>query len=252
MASNSKKSFEFRMSKKVAELTQVVHMLFTRNHEKEVELEALKESYEYEIELVIKDAKNRIRRLESQILGLQKQHTESADQTRSRMEAEMEAKDKAWRERMETAEKHLQEERKDCQTSRDLLITSRKDMEKMKLSQREELSKLVQQLDAKNREETNLRSVVAKLQNEIKNMEAQIRQIDTMSRRNDHMLKELDTTKGMLGSCTHSRDELASQTRQLETEVQRLRRELSVTRNDKAKVTRPAQTSNMVSFHITV
>ena len=32
-----KKSFEFRMCKKVAELTQVVHMLFTRNHEKEVE-----------------------------------------------------------------------------------------------------------------------------------------------------------------------------------------------------------------------
>lgn len=31
-----KGGFDFRMSKKVAELTQVVHMLFTRNHEKEV------------------------------------------------------------------------------------------------------------------------------------------------------------------------------------------------------------------------
>jgi hypothetical protein len=36
---SAKKTFEFRMSKKVAELTQVVHMLFTRNHEKEVEIE---------------------------------------------------------------------------------------------------------------------------------------------------------------------------------------------------------------------
>lgn len=32
----ARKGFEFKMSKKVAELTQVVHMLFTRNHEREV------------------------------------------------------------------------------------------------------------------------------------------------------------------------------------------------------------------------
>ena len=48
----AKKTFDFRMSKKVAELTQVVHMLFTRNHEKEVEIEAMKDAYEYEIQLV--------------------------------------------------------------------------------------------------------------------------------------------------------------------------------------------------------
>ena len=36
MAAPKNKSLEFRMAKKVAELTQVVHMLFTRNHEKEV------------------------------------------------------------------------------------------------------------------------------------------------------------------------------------------------------------------------
>ena len=36
MATSGKNGFDFRMSKKVAELTQVVHMLFTRNHEKEV------------------------------------------------------------------------------------------------------------------------------------------------------------------------------------------------------------------------
>ena len=32
----TRKGFEYKMSKKVAELTQVVHMLFTRNHEREV------------------------------------------------------------------------------------------------------------------------------------------------------------------------------------------------------------------------
>mgnify|MGYP001794144223 CR=1 FL=1 len=34
----AKKNFEYRMSKKVAELTQVVHLLFTKNHEREVSI----------------------------------------------------------------------------------------------------------------------------------------------------------------------------------------------------------------------
>lgn len=55
-----RKTFEFRMCKKVAELTQVVHMLFTRNHEKEMEMEALKAAYEEEIERVLKDARKRL------------------------------------------------------------------------------------------------------------------------------------------------------------------------------------------------
>ena len=68
-----KKSFEFRMCKKVAELTQVVHMLFTRNHEKEVEIDALKKSYEREIELVLEDAKGKIGHLEQLMADMQNQ-----------------------------------------------------------------------------------------------------------------------------------------------------------------------------------
>ncbi|XP_054756615.2 protein FAM184B-like [Lytechinus pictus] len=66
---NNKKSFEHKMSKKVAELTQVVHMLFSRNHEREVELESTKEAYEQEISNVIADAKKRIEALEQDFAG---------------------------------------------------------------------------------------------------------------------------------------------------------------------------------------
>ncbi|CAG2248532.1 unnamed protein product [Mytilus edulis] len=68
---SAKKTFEFRMSKKVSELTQVVHMLFTRNHEKEVEIEAMKEAFEYEILLVQEDAQGRIDNLETKRLELE-------------------------------------------------------------------------------------------------------------------------------------------------------------------------------------
>ena len=59
----SKKSFEFKMCKKVAELTQVVHMLFVKNHEREVELEALRAAYEREVADVTADARGRLDRL---------------------------------------------------------------------------------------------------------------------------------------------------------------------------------------------
>ncbi|XP_072030204.1 uncharacterized protein [Amphiura filiformis] len=60
----SKKSFEYKVSKKVAELIQVVHMLFTKNHERELELQATKDAYEEEIANVIRDARNRLAQLE--------------------------------------------------------------------------------------------------------------------------------------------------------------------------------------------
>ncbi len=60
----SKKSFEYKVSKKVAELIQVVHMLFTKNHEREIELQATKDAYEDEISNVIRDARNRLEQIQ--------------------------------------------------------------------------------------------------------------------------------------------------------------------------------------------
>ena len=74
-----KRSFEFRMCKKVAELTQVVHMLFTRNHEKEVEMEALRQAYEMEISEILVDARRRIAELEKQREDILKEQAGDSD-----------------------------------------------------------------------------------------------------------------------------------------------------------------------------
>ncbi|KAL5257544.1 hypothetical protein ACHWQZ_G012466 [Mnemiopsis leidyi] len=60
-------ALQFKLSKKVAELTLVVHMLFTRNHEREVELEATKEAYEQEINSVSNFFEKEIMRLKSEL-----------------------------------------------------------------------------------------------------------------------------------------------------------------------------------------
>ena len=64
----SKKSFEYKVSKKVSELIQVVHMLFMKNHERELELEATKEAYEQEIDNVILDARNKLSKIQQALV----------------------------------------------------------------------------------------------------------------------------------------------------------------------------------------
>ena len=61
-----------KLSRKIAELTMVIHLLFTRNHEREVEIEAVKTAYEYEIDVIRKEAQGKMSWLEGQLDELEK------------------------------------------------------------------------------------------------------------------------------------------------------------------------------------
>lgn len=61
-----------RLSRKISELTMVVHLLFTRNHEREIEIETWKTVYENEISAIHKDLKGKIGWLEGQLNQLEK------------------------------------------------------------------------------------------------------------------------------------------------------------------------------------
>lgn len=61
-----------KLSRKIAELTMVVHLLFTRNHEREVEIDALKTVYSKEIKKIHDDVKGKVTWLEGQLEDLEK------------------------------------------------------------------------------------------------------------------------------------------------------------------------------------
>ena len=61
-----------KLSRKIAELTMVIHLLFTRNHEREIEVESLKTAYEQEISAILEEAKGKITWLEGQLDELEK------------------------------------------------------------------------------------------------------------------------------------------------------------------------------------
>lgn len=61
-----------KLSRKISELTMVVHLLFTRNHEREVEIEAWKTVYENELSNLQKNLDGKIGWLEGQLNELEK------------------------------------------------------------------------------------------------------------------------------------------------------------------------------------
>jgi hypothetical protein len=90
-------------------------MLFTRNHEKEVEIEAMKEAYEYEILLVQEDSQNRIDNLERKRLELEleldKERKAGQDRLKSAVRNEANSKEEEWKAKLLAAEKSLLEEK---------------------------------------------------------------------------------------------------------------------------------------------
>lgn len=229
-AATTKKSFDFRMSKKVAELTQVVHMLFTRNHEKEVEIEALKEAYEYEIDLVIKDARSKMEKLEARIRELEKKHHGDTSQFQALLTQELERKDDEWRKKCTEADKQLQNEKKDCQSVRDLLINAQKDIERLKNAKSDELKNTETEKHAQTKEIHSLKTLVNKLQKEIKDMEGELGDTRSLRKTNDRLQTEVCKLKEAGNNSDSAKDELIHKVKELENEVRRLRREQSRSR----------------------
>lgn len=168
------KSLEFRMCKKIAELTQVVEMLFTRNREKDVLIEAVKKSYEHEIELVLKDAKGRIGRLERSLADTKRRGIQDLEQA-------VQAKESEWRHKVAHYEQHLQDEKSESQNLRDLLISAQRDIENLRQGATDRMVFQAQEISRRDKELEKLRDQTAaaesRLRNEMQN--AQVRYTKT-------------------------------------------------------------------------
>ena len=234
---SNKKSFEFRMSKKVAELTQVVHMLFTRNHEKEVEIEALKDAYEHEIELVLNDAKGRIATLDAKIHDLEAKQKGSDDDKileRAKMEEERKKKEDELQQNIAKLEKQLKYEKLECQNARDLLIQAQQDIERLREGQGDMLRK-GKEVDTKNKEIEKLKGQVQDLEKKVKDSSTQ--NSDTISKLQkslDLQHKELTKLQQNVIESENIKEELTLKNKNLESEIRSLKKELNK-KNDRAQ-----------------
>lgn len=229
-ANGNKRSLEFRMSKKVAELTQVVHMLFTRNHEKEVEVDALKDAYEHEISLVQADAKSKISKLENTVQELERKLEREKNKQKEVVQTAIVQdkfdKEDEWRRKLVAAEKALNEEKLETQHMRDLLINAQKDIEKLR-------QKVQEQLDSKTDEIQRRESELSKLRKEIFDLERTLRDKDKQTSErikhlegnNERLENELLEMQELLEETHRLKESLSAKVKQLEGELKSLRKD---------------------------
>ncbi|XP_061172433.1 protein FAM184A-like isoform X2 [Saccostrea echinata] len=228
----AKKTFDFRMSKKVAELTQVVHMLFTRNHEKEVEIEALKEAYEYEISLVQEDAteqlgKSEEKRKELEKL-LEKERKAGRERVKSAVQQEASTKEEQWKEKVKALEQQLADEKNESQNLRDLLINAQKDIEKLRQGVAEQLQSKNEEIHRKNQELERLRQKVANLEHTQSENEKHYKEIiRDLEKSNEKLERELAQLQALLEETHRSKMHFESKSQKLETDLKNLKRDFS-------------------------
>ncbi|XP_059148329.1 paramyosin-like [Physella acuta] len=219
-----KNTFEFRMSKKVAELAQVVHLLFTRNHEKEIEMEALKQSYEYEIEFVIQDAKNRINKLETSIAELNKRTSEDIENLRKEHEQQLASKENDWRQRMSVAEKSLEEEKRECQKLSDMLLNAQRDIETLRQRLEEQLGANRDKNGKRDKEVDALRLRVLTVERNLLDAQNESQScIGELTKKKEKLEKELQQMQVALDGSNKSRDQHQSRCKQLENEIKTMK-----------------------------
>jgi chromosome segregation ATPase len=222
----NRKGYDFRMAKKVAELTQVVHMLFTRNHEKEVEMEALRDAYEYEIELIQKDARGRIEELEARVHDLERQ--KSGNKSQANAEQLLAVREEEWKKALAEKESQLLWEKQECQNARDLLIRAQNDIERLKDVQNNTNKKLSDEISSKNQE-------IQKLKNQIGNLERQLEERESdknstvleLQKERDKLHKSYTDIKDSHDDIKKANERLQDKIRQYEYEIRTLKAELA-------------------------
>ncbi|XP_071171588.1 protein FAM184A-like isoform X4 [Mytilus edulis] len=229
---SAKKTFEFRMSKKVSELTQVVHMLFTRNHEKEVEIEAMKEAFEYEILLVQEDAQGRIDNLETKRLELEleldRERKAVENRLKSALKNESDSREEEWKAKLIASEKNLLEEKAECQNLRDLLINAQRDIEKLRQGVADQLASKNEEILRKNQELDKLRKLVANLEKTQVETEIHYKEIiRDIEKTNEKLEKELQQLQALLEETHRNKMKLEEKNAKLETDLKNLRKDFS-------------------------
>ena len=230
MTDKTKRTLEFRMSKKVAELTQVVHMLFTRNHEKEVEIDALKDAFEHEITTVTNDAKGRISKLESKVSELERrlerEKTKQSDIIKETVAQESTTKEDEWKRKLVTAEKALHDEKQETQNLRDLLINAQKDIEKLRQKVEDQLNSKTDEIQRRDVEIGNLKRQVAELERQLRTKQLNENEtIKKLEKQNEKLEKECIDLQELLDETYKEKELLLARVKQLDSELRALKRD---------------------------
>ncbi|XP_078616920.1 uncharacterized protein LOC144885108 [Branchiostoma floridae x Branchiostoma japonicum] len=228
------KSFDYQICKKVAELTQVVHMLFTRCHQREVEIDALKHAYEEEITSVIEDAKARIARLE-QAMDIMKRRDASdtnreVSKVREELLKQLKEQEEEYEKKLKERDSQIEDEKMENTRLSTLLKQSETELAKLREGKTNESSARSKELEELKAEIAQLQDLKSELTKNLEGSEAIIgdlsKQLEAIVEEHTTRTKELEELKESLLETQQIKDKLYTKNKQLEKEIERLRSQL--------------------------
>lgn len=187
-----------KLSKKIAELSTVVQLLFTRNHEKELELSATKKACEDEIRRVTEEGKSKLNWLEKQLDDLERfrtlleMKTEECERTKATVETLHEKQSQSERKVIERGAMLSEALAEIENLKKEIAARSPEEVEALK---REKL-KLSNDLSSERENVSQQKDLVKNLQNKVELIEANL----------SDMLSDHETLKQ---ECTKLKDDLS-------------------------------------------
>ncbi|XP_077989378.1 uncharacterized protein LOC144443713 [Glandiceps talaboti] len=223
----SKRSFDFKMCKKVAELTQVVHMLFTRNHEKEVEMECLRDAYEQEIHLIISDAKGRIARLDRELLETRKNSNKEASKLRDEMRENIKKLEMKYLDEVKIKDaKIIDLERENVDLKKQLSLAN-ETVQKFEEGASNESQSLLKQLKERDAQLKKLEGIITIREELLHEKEQLLKKLSKQIEQTEvKLMTEVEELKKTLSEVNLMKENLSHRNRQLEDDLKMLKKEL--------------------------
>ena len=228
----TRKSFDFKMSKKVAELTQVVHMLFVKNHEREVELEAVRAAYEEELSNVIADARTKLEKLRLSLAEEQRR----GNVARKALEQSLEEKENGFSQRLAASDVRVKELERNNEFMKEQVGRLQRiaDANEKEDRREEELSEFQRQLDRahaelqeKEAELARYREMVGRQTNQQEGNNATVGQLrNQMELMKSDLTLQITDLKSELVDTINGKERLLQKNKNLELDLRSLRKEL--------------------------
>lgn len=211
-----------KLCKKVAELAQVVHLLFMSNHEKQIEIDCLIDAYEDEISRVIDDAQTWVKSSENAIAEQKKRVEESAAElghARHHLELLRGQYDQV-KEKESRQSNELSEVKEECQKLRDLLINDQSDLQRLKANLESELKEKEQVLNKRNEDLERMSQKIARLETTLMDVQRNAdRTVKMAQKRVRNVEQELNRMRLEVKSAHRNRDSLFEKQKTLEKEL---------------------------------
>ncbi|XP_067931243.1 protein FAM184A-like [Watersipora subatra] len=244
----ARKGFEHKMSKKVAELTQVVHMLFIRNHEREVEIQMTKDLYRKEFQRIEKSYQEKVATLEGKLKSLTDKSDESEEAVKKKFSQSLLELESQWMKKYDVKDSECTTERTLNKALKEKLAKCEQEFSELHSSMSNSSTLLDTKLSVKEHEIDKLRKRISTTDKKLAEERQKVDEItNNLERSLTEKDEEIQSLRKTLDEAQTNEIALARKCQSVEKELKTLKKELARKGTNESLSARGSATTHMSS-----